>query len=324
MPGKLFDRSRLTLAPLAKRKHDLDLSVIVAPSPPEDVDPAFRAMAQRLWRARETGASRILMMGAHVLRSGVQRYLFELMERGFVSLLAVNGACVIHDYEFALIGATTESVAVYIRDGRFGMWDETGHINRVVSEASARGEGIGEAVGRHIREGAFPHKDISLFAQAFALGIPVTVHAGIGYDIVHQHPSCDGAAWGQASYTDFLRYAQAVDELEGGAVMNFGSAVMAPEIFLKALSMARNAAAAEGRKIEDFATLVCDLADLPGAYGIEASRSDPAYYFRPWKTMLVRSLSGAGESHYVRGLHAATIPQLHAACMQQESAPARP
>lgn len=320
MDDTLFDRSRLTLLPLGERRHDLDVSVVADPVPPADIHPAFRAVAARLDKARGKGAARILMMGAHVLRSGMQRYLIDLMREGFVSLVAVNGACAIHDFELALIGATTESVARYITDGRFGLWRETGRINDVVNEGAAAGKGIGEALGGHILEGDFPHKDISVFAQARAIGVPVTVHAGIGYDIVHEHPNCDGAAWGRSSYLDFLRYARSVQDLQGGAVMNFGSAVMAPEVFLKALAMARNAASAKGMAIDDFATLVCDLAELPDSFRIEAKQSDPRYYFRPWKTMLVRSVSGSGESHYVRGQHADTVPQLWAACMERGSA----
>lgn len=320
MAYERFDRSKLTLQPLADRKHDLDISVVAPLAHPPSVDPAFEAMARRLDQARETGASRILMIGAHVLRSGMQRYLIDLMERGFVSLVAGNGACLIHDYEFALIGATTESVAAYIKDGRFGLWQETGRVNALADEAAREDLGLGETAGRRILDGDFPHKDSSLFAQACRLGVPVTVHSSIGYDIVHEHPDCDGAAWGQASYTDFLIYAREMQKLEGGAVMCFGSAVMGPEVFLKALAMARNVAASEGGEIASFSTLVCDLAELPPTFRTEALKNDPRYYFRPWKTMLVRSVSGGGESHYVRGKHADTMPQLWSACMALDKA----
>lgn len=319
MPQDIFDRSRLKLRPLAERQHDLDLSVLVVPEKPAradlPIDPAFVAVARRLASARERGAARILMMGAHVLRSGMQRYLFELMEAGFVSHVAVNGACAIHDFEFALIGATTESVARYIRTGEFGLWEETGRINDIVSQAARDRMGLGEALGQAILDGDYPNKGVSLFAQAKRLGIPLTVHVGIGYDIVHEHPNCDGAAWGQTSYHDFLRYARAVEGLEGGAVLNFGSAVMGPEVFLKALAMARNVAGREGRSIADFTTLVCDLADLPQGIGQESPKSAPRYFFRPWKTMLVRTVADGGQGHYVAGPHARTVPQLWAAAM---------
>ena len=136
---------------------------------------------------------------------------------------------------------------------------------------------------------------------------------GIGYDIVFEHPNCDGAAWGAASYRDFLRFAAVLENLSQGVVMNFGSAVMGPEVFLKALAMARNVAHSCGRSIAGFETLVCDIQNLPPETAQEAAKDNPHYYFRPWKTLLVRTLSGGGQSHYVQGHHRETIPQLWAA-----------
>ena len=255
----------------------------------------------------------MLMMGAHMLRSGVQRYLIDLMEHGYLSCLAMNGAGMIHDFEFALIGATTESVARYITEGQFGLWQETGQINEIIHEAYKNDLGMGEAVGKAIAEGDFPYKDFSVFAAGYRLQIPITVHVGIGYDIIHEHPNCDGAATGATSYRDFLRFAYLVEKLEGGIVMNFGSAVMAPEIYLKALSMARNVAHQAGRVIKHFTTLVCDLHALPDDFSQEPSKENPAYYFRPWKTMLARTVADGGESFYVQGKHADTIPALWSA-----------
>ena len=221
-----FDTSRLNVLPLADRQHDLDLSVMRDIAPEPEVHPHLEAVADRIRKAKEAGASVILMMGAHVIRAGVQRFIIDMMEQGYISCLAGNGACVIHDYEFALIGQTTESVARYIREGQFGLWRETGRINDVVKHAASMGMGVGEAVGKAIHEGYFPHKDVSLFAAAHRFTIPFTVHVGIGSDIVHEHPNCDGAAWGKASYTDFLYYASVLDNVENGVVMNFGSAIM--------------------------------------------------------------------------------------------------
>jgi len=274
------------------------------------VAPELGDVADRIVRAREQGAAVVMMMGAHVIRSGVQRYIIDLMERDLVTALAGNGACAIHDYEFALIGATTESVARYIRHGQFGLWRETGRLNDVIAEAASEGVGFGEAVGREIAQGKYPHKDISILAAAHRLEIPFTVHVGIGYDIVHEHPNCNGAAVGEASYLDFLIFTKVLDSLTHGVVMDFGSAVMAPEIFLKALAMVRNVAAQDGRKISPFTTLVCDLHDLPSDYSAEAAKSCPEYYFRPWKTMLVRTVADGGASYYVKGRHAETISQL--------------
>jgi hypothetical protein len=269
-------------------------------------------VAERILRAREGEREVILMMGAHVLRSGVQRYLIDLMERGLITAVAVNGSVIVHDFELALVGATTESVARYVKEGRFGLWKETSRLNDIISAAWSenREAGLGESVGRHIEGSGYPHREISLLAAACRCGVPVTVHVGMGYDIIHEHPNCDGAATGALSYNDFLTFASIVGNLEGGVVMNFGSAVMAPEIFLKALSMARNRAHQEGQEIRHFTTLVADLHELPSDYREEPSRETPGYYFRPWKTMLVRTVRDGGESYYVRGRHRETLPAL--------------
>jgi hypothetical protein len=272
--------------------------------------PGSEETAAALFRARKSGSARVFMMGAHVLRDGVQRYVIDMMERSFLSCIAMNGAGVIHDYEFALMGQTTESVSRYIKNGSFGLWRETGKINEEIAAGAANGGGIGETVGRVIAEGDFPYKDISLTAAAWRLEIPVTVHVGIGYDILCEHPSYDGAAWGKGSYTDFLIFAEELRRLEGGVVMNFGSAVMSPEVYLKALAMARNAARSEGKAIAHFTTLVCDLHDLPSKVTEEAPKGSAAYYYRPWKTLLVRTVADGGESRYVQGRHADTLPEL--------------
>jgi hypothetical protein len=168
-------------------------------------------------------------------------------------------------------------------------------------------------MGKYIEEQNFPHKDLSLLARAFVSGVPITVHVGIGYDIVHEHPNCDGSAYGKTSYTDFLIFAKILESLSGGVVMNFGSAVMAPEVFLKALAMVRNVAAQEKRKISNFSCLVCDVKPLTGPLDKEPQKNDPQYYFRPWKTMLVRTVADGGQSYYVCGRHSETIPQLWSA-----------
>jgi len=307
----LFDPTVLRLRPLSRRRHDLRLEDALLPLKPASwPGEAFSACGRAMRAAAESGAARVLMFGGHVLRRGCQRYLIDLMERGLVSCLSVNGACAIHDYEFARIGASTESVAVYIKDGQFGLWEETGFLNEAVRQGAAEGLGAGEAIGRHIAEGGFPQAGLSVFAAAWRLRIPVTVHVGIGYDIICEHPNYDGAAWGRASYTDFLILARVLLGLEGGLVMNFGSAVMAPEVYLKALAMARNLADQEGRRIARFTALVCDLHDLPASIREEAPKDSAAYYFRPWKTMLVRTVADGGESWYVRGDHARTLPAL--------------
>ncbi len=312
MPHETFDRNRLRLKPLAEREHDLDLSVIMAlDDAPQSVDDAdLAALADHVVAARERGAQVILALGAHVIRAGVQRFLIDLMERGAITHLAGNGAVAIHDFEFALIGATCESVAKYISEGQFGLWEETGRLNDIARVAADEGIGYGEAVGREIGTGDFPHADISVLAAAHRLGVPATLHVSVGYDIIHEHPNCDGAAIGAASYTDFLVFARSVEGLEGGAYLTFGSAVMGPEVYLKALAMARNVAHQEGRRIADLTTAVFDLKPLPDDYRDQPPKSDPNYYFRPWKTILVRTVADGGESFYFPLDHAVSIPSL--------------
>jgi len=321
MPYPAFDRSRLRIQPLSRRHHDLDLSAIVpldAPLPPF-AHPALGTLGERLVEARRTNRARILLMGAHVLRAGVARYLIDLMERGLLGHLAMNGAGPIHDWEFALIGATTESVARYIQTGEFGLWEETARMNDAIRTGARAGLGLGEALGRAILDGPFLHKEISVLAAGVRLGVPVTVHVGIGYDIVHEHPNCDGAALGQTSYLDFLIFAETVSRLEGGVLLNFGSAVMGPEVYLKALAMARNVAHQEGREIRHFTTGVFDLLPLHGDTRQEAAKTDPRYYYRPWKTILARTVADGGESFYVQGDHRLTISHLHRAALQAEA-----
>jgi hypothetical protein len=318
MPFLQFDRSRLRIQPLANRQHDLMLAQILALDAPvpEFNHPALPILGERLAAAKKAGAARILLMGAHVLRAGVSRFLIDLMERGLINHIAMNGAGPIHDWEFALVGATTESVARYVSSGEFGLWEETGRMNDSIRAGAAAGLGLGEAIGRAILDGPFPHKEISVLSQAVRLAVPVTVHVGVGYDIIHEHPNCDGAALGAASYRDFLILAETITKLEGGVALNFGSAVMGPEVYLKALAMARNVAHQEGRRIRRFTTAVFDLIPIEGDTRTEAPKSDPRYYYRPWKTILARTVADGGESFYVQGDHRITLPSLWRAALR--------
>ncbi|HYP12426.1 MAG TPA: hypothetical protein VEQ63_00760 [Bryobacteraceae bacterium] len=308
----IFDRSRLKLLPLAERVHDLQLSNWLALDSelPGFDHPDLPRIGHRLRNAKAAGASRILIMGAHLMRAGVNRYLIDLMERGWIDHIAMNGAGVIHDYELARIGATTESVAKYIRTGQFGLWRETAELNDWIAQAGSEGAGLGETAGKLMLASGFPHSDLSILAAGYRLGVPCTVHVGIGYDILHEHPNCDGAALGAASYCDFLIFASTVQRLEHGVVLNFGSAIMGPEVYLKALAMARNVAHQEAREIKHFLTAVFDLVPMHGDPGSELPKSDPGYFFRPHKTMLVRTVADGGESCYIEGEHRATFPAL--------------
>ena len=315
-----FDRSHLLIKPLAERQHDLS---IAAQLPLEELPPplpkkAMRdidVLGSRLARARERSSAVLMLMGGHVVRAGVARQLIDLMERGLITHIGMNGAGPIHDFELAKIGATCESVARYIRSGEFGLWRETGEMNDIVREGAAKGMGLGESLGQAILHGNFPHKETSLLAAAVRLGRPVTVHIGIGYDIIHEHPNFDPAAFGTASYRDFLSVCHTVDKLEGGVFLCLGSAVMGPEVYLKALSMARNVAHQEGRKIANFTTAAFDLIPIDGDWDKEAQKSNPQYYYRPWKTILVRTVADGGESFYVCGDHRQTIPHLRKAAL---------
>jgi hypothetical protein len=303
---------------LARRQHDLTLANILPlhTTLPPFHNPAMPVLGRRLAEARQRGSARILLMGAHVLRAGVSPHVIDLMEQGVINHVAMNGAGPIHDWEFALVGATTESVARYIQTGEFGLWEETGRMNDVIADGARGGLGMGEALGRAILEGSFPHKKLSILAAGVRLSIPVTVHVGIGYDIVHEHANCDGAALGQTSYSDFLVFVQTVTQLEGGVLLNFGSAVMGPEVYLKALAMARNVAHQDGRQIRHFTTGVFDLVPLEGDTRQQAPKSDPRYYYRPWKTILVRTVADGGESFYIQGDHRVTVPHLYQAALE--------
>src|SRR6266849_1018190 len=312
---EVFDRSRLVVKPLAERVNDLRLDhwlALDSPAPPY-AHSQLNDVARRLVQAKSSGAARMLMMGAHVLRAGVNRHIIDLIERGFLDHIAMNGAGVIHDYELARIGATTESVARYIRTGEFGLWRETGEMNDWVVEAAALGLGLGENAGRRIESSDYRQKSLSILAAAYRHSVPVTVHVGIGYDILHQHPNCDGAAFGAASYRDFLIFARTVERLEHGVLLSFGSAIMAPEVYLKALAMPRNVAHQNGREIRRFATALFDLVPIQGDIHKELPKTAPGYYFRPQKTMLVRTVADGGASFYFCGDHRATVPALRKA-----------
>lgn len=313
MPFEKFDRSKLNILPIDQRVSDIDISVVMDPSlpPPAYENPKLDEIADAVIRARKLNAEVIMMYGAHVIRTGNALYMIKLMEKGLVTHFATNGAGSIHDFEFALKGYTCESVAKYISEGQFGLWTESGLINDILREGVKDGLGAGEAIGRYIWENNLPYRDKSLLANAYKNHVPATVHIGIGNDIIHEHPNADGAVLGEASYTDFLIYAQTISKLNHGVFLNFGSAVAGPEVYLKCLAMARNVAKQEGHDIFDITTAVFDLLDIPDeGYGITPPKTDPRYYFRPWKTILSRTVADGGKSYYVRGAHNQTVPNL--------------
>jgi hypothetical protein len=313
----LFDRNSIVLRELAERQNLVQIAD--CPRPGEIsaryAHPELPELAAAMRTARAAARPVILMIGAHVVKQGMTRYLVDLMRRGLVTHVATNGAGIIHDFELARIGGTSEDVSHYIKAGDFGMWRQTGDINEIVSQAAARGEGIGEAVGRFLVESAHPgNLDLSLCATGYRCQVPVTSHVTLGADIIHAHSNCNGAAWGAATYTDFLIFTQAVSQLEGGVFLNVGTAVTGPEVYLKSLSMARNAARQRGERICQFTTAVFDLVELPENYRDgHPPKSHPQYYYRPWKTILIRTVADGGRSYYFQGDHRETIPALHEA-----------
>jgi len=313
MPFPMFDRSQLKIRPLGERINDLSIQVVKpldAPVPAFD-SPELEAVAEAIANAHRAGTQVIMLMGAHVIREGNANYIIDLMERKIITHIGFNGAGVIHDYEFAKIGATTESVAHYITEGQFGMWKETGEINDIVARGYQDGLGLGEAVGKAIEEQNFPYRASSILAAGYRLQIPVTVHVSIGQDIIHEHPNMNGAAFGETSYRDFLIFTQSITGLQHGVFLNYGTQVMGPEVYLKALSMARNVAQQNGKKIAEFTTAVFDLVDLGEDLHSEAKKYTARYYFRPYKTILVRTVQDGGTSHYIRGNHNETFPNLY-------------
>jgi len=286
--------------------------MIFPDDPVEEFDnPDLEILADRIVRAHRQGTPVILMMGAHLLRRGNSPLIIDLMKRGIINHVGMNGAGPIHDFELALIGATTESVAKYISEGQFGLWKETGRINDAMVAGQRDQIGLGEAIGRMIEEEKFPYRETSILANGYKLHVPVTVHVGIGQDIIHEHPNLNSAALGETSYRDFLIFTETITHLEGGVLLNIGTAVMGPEVYLKALSMARNVAKQEDKSLTRFTTAVFDLVDLGKNIHEEAPKATARYYFRPYKTILVRTVSDGGESFYIRGDHRLTFPNLY-------------
>jgi hypothetical protein len=243
------------------------------------------ALRDKIVRARSRRRPIVWGLGAHVLKVGLSRVLVDLMEKGFVSAIALNGAGIVHDFELAVSGKTSEDVEASLGSGAFGMARETGEeLNRAVVEGDAEGLGLGAAVGRHLseRRPCPRHLEVSLLAAAWRLGLPATVHVAIGTDIVHVHPACDPAAVGRATHLDFRLLAAQVARLGGGGVyLNVGSAVVLPEVFLKAVTLARNL----GHRVEDFATANLDFIQS----------------YRPSLNVVERPVQGTGRGYRLTG-----------------------
>ena len=312
----MIDFSKIKTYPIAQRKNLVKLKDLISPkaSPPPFDNPDLREVAERIVEARKKGRPVLWMMGAHVIKSGLSLIVIDLMRRGVITHVASNGAVTIHDFEIALIGETSEDVATSIEDGTFGMAEETGLLmNLAVQRGVHDGLGYGESLGRMIAEDErFKFKEYSVLYHAYKLGIPFTVHVALGTDIIHQHPRCNFAVLGEATGRDFKTYVETVSNLEGGVFLNFGSAVIGPEVFLKALSIARNL----GFKVEKFTTANFDLKPIVD-YTRPRSKDDPDYYYRPLKNIVIRPTSMGGKGFHITGDHIVTIPNLHHMILQR-------
>lgn len=254
----------------------------------------FRRVVDAVVQAHRARRAVIVMLGGHVVKTGIGPLLVDLMRRGIVTDLAMNGSAAIHDYEIARFGATSEDVAAGLRDGTFGMADETGRgLNEAFVKGMAEGWGMGESVARALEgEASLAHPELSVLLQARTLGVGTTVHAALGAEIIHQHPAASGAAIGDTSHRDFRRFAASIERLhDGGVVLNCGSAVIMPEVFLKALTIARNLNA--GRPT-GFVT--CDI--------------DMQRHYRPHVNVVQRPTLAGGAGYELTGHHELMLPML--------------
>ncbi len=309
-PYDEFDLSGIATYPLSTRKskaHAADFARPYQPgggvagllaSMPDLLAAAdFKAVVAAVRSAREGDRGILWGVGAHVVKTGLGPVIVDLMERGFVSAIATNGAGIIHDFELALSGATSEEVDESLGPGRFGMAEETGTLlNAAINEGVRRGLGVGQAVGHWLLESEPAHERLSVVAAAARLGVPVTVHIGIGTDVIHMHPAASGAALGEGSLRDFRYFVANVARLRGGVYLNCGSAVVLPEVFLKAVALARN----RGASLRGLTTVNLDFARL----------------YRPQTNVVLRPVAESGTGYSLVGHHEIMIPLLAAALVE--------
>ena len=303
-------RSRVNLVTLE------NMAVPGAQLPPEWDCPEFDSLVEKIRKAKKGGHPVILSMGAHVIKNGLSRYLIALMREGFVTHIASNGAGSIHDFELCYLGGTSEDVPTAIEDGSFGMWEETGRwMNEALQIGAANGWGYGESLARYIEShpDCFPFMDDCVLYQAYKLHVPATYHIALGTDIIHQHPIADFAAIGKTSGIDFKHICDSVANLDKGVFLNFGSGVIGPEVFLKALSIARNL----GYPTFDITTANFDLIDL-GDYRSRIGYDDPHYYYRPRKNIVNRPTSHGGQGWHFCVDHQISLPNLYTRLIREE------
>ena len=290
----MLDFRKIKTISIKQRKNKVQLSDLIKPenSKIRIKSKDFDELVDRIVTAHKNKKQIIFMIGAHIIKVGMSLLIIDLMKKGVIKHIAMNGAGPIHDFELALIGETSEYVEQTIEDGTFGMIEETGKIlNEAIKEGAKNNYGMGFVIGKKINDLNLSNKEYSILYNAYKLNIPVTVHVAIGTDIIHQHPSCDGASIGKTSYQDFKIFAESVSKLEDGVVLNIGCAVILPEVFLKALTIARNL----GYKIEDVTTANLDMID----------------HYRPRENVVKRPTSLGGKGFTIIERHEKTIPTLH-------------
>ncbi len=299
----MLDFSKIKTFSIDKRKSKVAVSQFGTPCSPDASAGEFvsslpdilagrelKEVAASIASARRGSKAVLFMLGAHVVKCGLSPVLIDLLREDLVSGVAVNGGCSIHDFEIAMWGKTSEDVEAGLRDGTFGMAEETGRLmNDAFREGAREGFGMGETLGKKLLSLKAPHRDKSILAVCCEIGKPATVHVCLGTDIVHQHPSADGASIGKTSYEDFKRFAGLVADLAGGVICNFGSAVILPEIFLKALTIARNL----GHSVE----------------GFTAANFDMVQQYRPNVNVVSRP-TGGEKGYSITGRHEILIPLL--------------
>ncbi len=310
------DLSSLTISSVADRPTKVSVADFAKPLDPgaaravlEALPDQLAARALRELLARTATAVRegrpvVAMCGGHVVKSGVSPCLVSLLDRGAVTHLAMNGAAAIHDVEIARTGRTSEDVEAHLHQGRFGMVDETGDfMNEAMRTGAERGEGLGECWGRAVEESGAPHRDVCLLAAAWRRRVPATVHVAVGTDTIHHHPRCDGASLGETTLRDFRIFAATLAEARGAVVLNLGSAVLMPEVFLKALSVARN--------------LGADLS------GLTTANFDQIQHYRPRLNVVERPTRGAkgGRGFSITGHHEILLPLFSAALLAELGTP---
>ena len=296
-----IDFSKIKTYPLKERKNKVSIKDFSKPNlltsdfekalPDILVSKDLKELVKAIILARQKKKQVVMMIGAHVIKTGLSPILIELMKKKVITHLAMNGACCIHDFELAYIGETSEDVATNLENGKFGMWEETGRfMNEAIIQGAQKNQGYAEAIAAKIESMNLKYKEHSILYNANKYGVTITAHPAIGTEIIHQHPTCDGAAIGKTSYEDFKRFADTVSKLQGGVILNIGSSVIMPEVFVKALTIARNL----GNNVSTFTSANFDM----------------IFHYRPHMNVVERPTLKGGKGYTIMGHHEIMLPLL--------------